>query len=76
MNQRKHPGNSNKKPVRIIVGNAPENQFRRNNLLINAERGLGKAIQVGKHLSYVIGNDNEGYIEYFILNATLSNDGK
>ena len=56
-------------PEKIIIGTS--NTFRRNNLLTNASRGLGKAVQSGDHVSYIVGNDREGYIEYIILNATI-----
>ena len=68
MNQRKPV--VNKKPTRIIIGKSDEQ--RRNNLLTNASQGLGKVEQKGKHLSYIIGNDDDGYIEYLILNALLT----
>jgi hypothetical protein len=67
-------GQNQQKPVkfeRIIVRNCKEYEFKRNNLLTNAVRGLGKAVQVGDNVSYTIGNDREGYIEYVILNAKI-----
>lgn len=71
MNQRKPVNPVSKKPVRYIIGKAPENKFRRDNLMINASRGLGKIEQKGKHLSYLVGNDDDGYIEYLILHTTI-----
>lgn len=72
MNQRKQPVNPvSKKPTRYIIGHSPENKFRRDNLMTNASRGLGKIEQKGKHLSYIVGNDEDGYIEYLILHTTI-----
>lgn len=62
-------------PEKIIIGTSDE--FRRNNLLTNAARGLGKAVQSGDHVSYIVGNDREGYIEYIILYAKIpTNEAK
>jgi hypothetical protein len=76
MEQKKFIPNQTKKIERVVVCDSTGNEFKRNNLLTNAKRGLGKAVQVGKDLSYTIGNDSEGYIEYFILNATINLDEK
>ena len=62
-------------PEKIIIGTS--DTFRRNTLLTNASRGLSKAVQSGDHVSYIVGNDREGYIEYIILNATIpTNEAK
>ena len=55
------------KAKQIIVGESQKE--RRANLLANAASGLGKCRQVGRNLSYTVGNDREGYIEYVIVNA-------
>ena len=44
---------------------------RRNNLLRNAELGMGKAVQKGKHLLYTVGSVEYGFIEYLIVDASL-----
>lgn len=56
----------------LIVGSTKENEFRRNNLLKNANFGIGKAIQKGKHLHFTIGSEQSGLTEYVIMNAKLS----
>ena len=72
MEKRKHFGNRSKpKLERIIVSDSEGNKFKRNNLLTNAACGFGKVQQRGKNLIYTVGNDKEGYVEYFIINASL-----
>ena len=54
---------------KVIIG---ETDFlRREKLLKNAEYGLGKVEQRGKHLHYTVGNEDFGYVEYLIVNASL-----
>ena len=59
-----------RKTERIIVTEREDDAFKRGNLLKNAELGFGKVRQVGKNLSYTVGSDEYGWIEYYILNAT------
>jgi hypothetical protein len=54
---------------KIIIG--VSDTHRREKLLLNAECGLGTAVQRGRHLSYTVGNDDFGYVEYFILYASI-----
>lgn len=51
----------------ITIGSADAE--RRKNLLKNASLGMGKSILKGKHLSLIFGSNQQGYIEYIILNA-------
>ena len=54
---------------KVIIG---ETDFlRREKLLANAEYGLGKVEQRGKHLHYTVGNEDFGFVEYLIVNAHL-----
>jgi hypothetical protein len=55
---------------KVIIG---ETDFlRREKLLANAEYGLGKVEQRGKNLHYTVGNDDFGYVEYLIINASIT----
>lgn len=59
---------------RIII--TENDEFRRNNLLKNAEYGLGKVEQIGKNLLYTVGSEEHGFTEYLIINASLPETNK
>jgi hypothetical protein len=77
MSDKEQRSDSKKKPFKrrpprkekVIIGEA--DLLRREKLLKNAEYGLGKIEQRGKHLHYTVGNEDFGFVEYLIVNASL-----
>lgn len=49
--------------------------FRRDNLLANARKGVGKATEKDGDVILRLGTESYGYVVYTIKNATLAIDG-
>jgi len=80
-----HPHN-NLKPTQMVKGKRKpketehvtirkNDEFRRNNLLTNAAKGVGKASEKDGNVILRCGTESYGYVIYTILNAKLADYG-
>ncbi len=60
-----------RKTERVVIGNSQVFAQQRLNLLANIEYGYGKVRPYGKHVMFTVGSEQNGFVEYLLLNTVL-----